>query len=330
MKKSFVISLLLGILLTLGIFGFFWSGLTSIISEIKLRFILLAFALYFLTILLWAERWKIFLKDISVGLSDIIPVLMIGVAVNNLTPLARVGGEPVRAYVLKIKSKIRFTKGIASALSELVSEFISQILIVAISLPILFTIQASTWILVSFGFFTFIYLLGGALLIGIQDETRMKKLFTWLSYKFRKFSVMRARISKKFFSFQSALKKNLSDRENLKRSLLLSIGMKIFETLKFYAIFLALRYEVSLLFCFALLAVAIIISVIPATPGSMGVMEGGLISFLILSGIPHGTAAAFVFIDRIITFWIPTATGMVLMHKYGITTKMLSSLLSKK
>lgn len=331
MKKGFLFSVLFGIILMIAIFTIFWNSLILTFSNIELKFIIIAIIFYFASILLWAERWKIFIGEENLTVKEIFPVLIAGIAVNNITPFARIGGEPVRAYILKIKAKIKFTKGMASALSELVSEFLSQILIVLISLPILiFSVQTTTWILASFGFFAFVYLLGGLLIIGIQDELKIKRLFIWLSYKFRRFSIMRARISKKFFSFQSALKTNLSNTSNLKRSFILSLGMKVLEALKIYAIFLALRYEITLLMCFVILSVAIIISVIPATPGSMGVMEGGLISFLILSGIPHGVAAAFVLIDRIITFWLPTMAGMILIHRYGITTKMLSAIMSRK
>ncbi|HIQ49913.1 MAG TPA: flippase-like domain-containing protein [Nanoarchaeota archaeon] len=330
MKKSFLLSMIFGIVLMMFIFAFFWKDIIPVLNKAELEFVIVAIFFYVLFILIWAERWRIFIEGQKPGIKEIFPVLIAGIAINNLTPLARIGGEPVRAYMLKIIAKIKFTKGMASTLSELVAEFLSQLLIVLISLPILFSLQTAPWLLTCFMFFALIYLLGGLMIINIQDELKIKKLFTWLSFKFRRFSIMRAKISKVFFSFQSALKTNLANKENLKKSLILSLIMKGFEILKIYAIFLALNYEISLLMCFVILSVTIIISVIPATPGSMGIMEGGLISFLIISGIPHGIAAAFVIIDRIITFWIPTIAGIILMHKYGITEKMLSLVISKR
>lgn len=328
MKKSFIFSVILGIALIIAIFSILWKSFVTTFSALNINFVIIAGSFYLITILLWGERWKVFLGE-KISVKDVFPVIIAGIAVNNITPFARIGGEPVRAYLLKIKTKIKFSKAIAAAVAELVSEFISQITIVLISFPaVVFSFKA-TWLIASFGFFAFIYVIVGLVLIGIQDEIKMKRFFIWLSHKFRRFSIIRERITAKFFSFQSKLKTNLSNITNLKKSVFLSLSMKFFEVLKNYTIFLALNYKISFLMCFVILAISLIISVIPATPGSMGIMEGGIISFLILSGIPQGVAASFVFIDRLITFWLPTIIGLILIHKYGVTGKVIS-FISKK
>ena len=57
---------------------------------------------------------------------------------------------------------------------------------------------------------------------------------------------------------------------------------------------------------------------IPATPGSLGIFEGGLISAFILIGIPAQIAGAAIFLERLIWFWGITLIGGMLGIRYGI------------
>jgi len=50
----------------------------------------------------WTWRWSINIKSvgISVKKKHVFPILMVGLAINNLTPSARGSGEPIRGYIL--------------------------------------------------------------------------------------------------------------------------------------------------------------------------------------------------------------------------------------
>lgn len=54
------------------------------------------------TYLLYTWRWKIVnsIADINVSFKNLFSIVMVGLAVNNITPSGRGVGEPVRAYIL--------------------------------------------------------------------------------------------------------------------------------------------------------------------------------------------------------------------------------------
>ena len=80
-------------------------GIDQVIEALKLaklEFIGIAIALQIFTYYLYTLRWKILnnLADMDVGIKKLLPMVLVGLAVNNITPSGRGGGEPVRAYIL--------------------------------------------------------------------------------------------------------------------------------------------------------------------------------------------------------------------------------------
>ena len=83
----------------------YFVGIDNVIDALKIakmEFIVLAIATQIFTYYLYTLRWKILnnLADIDVGIKKLLPIVLVGLAVNNITPSGRGGGEPVRAYIL--------------------------------------------------------------------------------------------------------------------------------------------------------------------------------------------------------------------------------------
>ncbi len=305
---------------------FFWNELVFALSKTNFLYLFLAFLVYVFVLMLWCVRWRIFIKK-RISVAELMPILLAGISVNCLTPLAKAGGEPVRAYILKVKTGLSFSESMASTLSELVTEFLSQLLLVLLSFPlILLFFSLPPWAVAGYCAFVLIYVAIALGIIALQDEMKINRLFTWLSFKSKRFSVSRARIAKKFFAFQSSFKNSLKDKKKLAQGVCISIVSKILEALKLVIIFWALGERISILTALIIIAFALIIASIPATPGSLGIMEGGLVSFLIILGIPRGAAAAAVLIDRVITFWLPLLFGALSLYRYGISLKLVKRL----
>lgn len=325
MKKT-LISFFGGLGIIAWIFYLSWNELILALKRAELCFIFTAFLLYILVILLWAIRWKVYIEK-NTSIKELLPIIFAGIAVNAVTPLARAGGEPVRAYLLKLRKKLTFSESMASALSELVAEFLSQLVIVILSFPIvLLLFHLPLWMILAYGFFVFLYSAIGMGIISIQDEMKINKFFTWLSFKSKKFSVMRARIAKRFFAFQIKFKKSIENKRKLAITLFLSLFSKFLEALKLVFIFYSLGKPISILTAFVIIALALVLSSIPSTPGSLGILEGGIVSFLIFIGIPSGVAVGVVLIDRVITFWIPLLIGTLILYHYGISLKIAETL----
>jgi len=139
-KKSgvaLVVSLFIGI----AVFFYFWFRLGSdaflhITENIKFGYIILFFLFSFAGFLLLTWRAKIILnaykKKISFFL--LLKQLIAGYAISYITPVARLGGEPVRIYMLKKEAGIDYKTASASILMDKFVEIIGLIIFIIIGI----------------------------------------------------------------------------------------------------------------------------------------------------------------------------------------------------
>jgi len=319
--RKFALSFAIGILASLCVFVYLWNDLLAALSHVNLLYLPLVFAMFFLTTLLWCARWKLFLGR-EIGIKNLFSAVLVGMAVNALTPFARVGGEPVRAYILRTNSRIPFREALASAIAELLPEVISQIIVVVASFSIiayLFSIPA--WMKTALAVVAFLYALVFLGVAGFLDERRIKKFFTYLSFKSSRFSKMRKRVTRYVFAFQREFKKTLRKRGIFTKAVFLSLLSKFLEVVRIFLIYRALGYEITLGTAFLLLGLAIVLASIPSTPGSLGVLEGGMVYALLFLNFPPGAIGGFLVIDRLVTFWVPLLLGLFIGYRYGVSVR---------
>lgn len=109
MKYKPVILLIIGIGILIGIILFIGVGnIESAITLANPWYLLFAVVLQFVVYGLWTWRWSINVKTVGINVKKLhlFPMLMVELAVNNLTPSARGGGEPIRGYILSKIFKI--------------------------------------------------------------------------------------------------------------------------------------------------------------------------------------------------------------------------------
>jgi uncharacterized protein (TIRG00374 family) len=58
-----------------------------------------------------------------------------------------------------------------------------------------------------------------------------------------------------------------------------------------------------------------LLAAIPATPGSIGIVEGGLVGAFTALGLPSGVAITIVILYRTVESWLPTAAGIPVLFK---------------
>jgi len=128
MKKIifFIISALIGLALFVGVI---WKvGLNQILQTINyfsiskwFVILLLSIAQFYVTL----YRWKIVLKSqgFNVPLIKLLASKLVGFSVDYMTPSPNVGGEAIRAYVLKKDTGIGFSHGLASVIIDKVMDF---------------------------------------------------------------------------------------------------------------------------------------------------------------------------------------------------------------
>jgi uncharacterized protein (TIRG00374 family) len=63
--------------------------------------------------------------------------------------------------------------------------------------------------------------------------------------------------------------------------------------------------------------VACLVGMIPLLPGGLGAVDGMMILFYSAAGISTSVSAAATVIERLISFWMPTILGLVILPHYG-------------
>ncbi len=65
-------------------------------------YVVLAFLIQFCSSVFWTERWSINIRVVNIKIKKLtlLPILLVGMAVNNITPSARGGGGTSKGYIL--------------------------------------------------------------------------------------------------------------------------------------------------------------------------------------------------------------------------------------
>jgi uncharacterized protein (TIRG00374 family) len=88
-----------------------------------------------------AASWMLTLPEAKPGprwLFRLWRVLMVGAAIESVTPLGSLGGDPVKAILLKRHYAIRYTHASASLVLHRMSDLFAQILFIAVGLALLY------------------------------------------------------------------------------------------------------------------------------------------------------------------------------------------------
>ena len=320
---STMVLFLVGFLLFVGIF--YSIGISEIISQIKninILYFSISFLFVFSTIIFWSLRWRTFINiGYKVPLTDVIKILLVGISANNLTPMAKFGGEPLRAYLLRKIDNVPIETSLATILSDLTIEFIVSIVFVIIStLLLFFKINPPIWISIILIIFLLLSFLGICGMIGIYSGKKfINKIILWLGRRSRRIKKREVKILSKYEEFQIIFKKIMKNKRIFSESVLWSILMKASDILKFVFIFLSLGYKIDLITIIIIIGIGIMLRSIPATPGALGILEGGWISAFVIMSIPIEIAASVVFLERLLWFWFLTATGGIIGTKYSIS-----------
>lgn len=326
MKSKIVktaVPLLVGLvvfLLTLNFVGF--GEIAESLSGINIYYYLLAVVAIFISICMWTLRWWEFIRGegYDVPFFDVLRSLTVGLAVNNLTPFAKCGGEPVRAYILKMKTGMKMRDSFATVLAELTIFLIATVSVVLLSLLLItFVMKPPAWLMIIIVPFFLLVALGLFGIFGIySDKKIIIRLLSWFGRKIKRLRPYQEKLIKRYKDFQKTFRNCLKMKKVMLKALIYTAIGKSFAFVKFCLIFKALGYGISPLKIIIFMGVSLIILSIPSTPGSLGVYEGGATSAFVLLGVPAGTAATVVFLDRLIWFWLITLIGGSLGTYYGV------------
>ena len=325
-KKVFVF-LFFGLAIMIAMLYFI--GIDEVIRALELSnlwFVLLAIVLQIFTYFLYTWRWSIINKtaDMNLGIRKLIPMVLVSLAVNNITPSGRGGGEPVRAYLLAKAGHYKFEDTFATVIADRALDtfpFVILAILTIIGIIISFSLDITliAFLVICVGAITAAVIL---LLYVCINEAFGVKLTSWIIRIVRKFyknfnEDTEKRIVDAVIAFQARMNALLREKDILYYALPLSFIIWIFEILRVYVVFLAFGANVSPVLIGEVFILASFVGMIPLLPGGLGAVDGIMILFYASAGITASISAAATVVERLISFWMTTFIGLIFLLKYG-------------
>ncbi len=261
-------------------------------------YILLALGIYYINALIYALREYIAIKGFGkhAKYSEILKAYVSSLFVNNITPMARTGGEALRILWYNQRCKIPKSTATAAIIYERASEGpIIGILAVLAAATYHFTTVSIAIIALA--------VIGGIALMARSDL--LLKAVERLS---------KERLDEKT---KAVLSKNLRFGRTAVAVTALSAVVWAIEVTRIWAELMAVREGIRITVALTVTVANVLLGIIGVTPGGVGIIEGGLAGTLIGLGFSGGDALKFVAIERSISFVISSIVGFIVMSVYG-------------
>lgn len=304
-------------------------GIHNVINTLKnadLTLIAVAIAIQVITYFLYTLRWKIINKsvDIDVGFKSLFPIIMVGLAVNNITPSGRGGGEPVRAYILSREYDYDLKDTFATVVADRMLDTFPFVVLSAITIvAMLFYFPIPTWLIVVLVLAVIGILAILAILIYLcinpDFGVRIEALVFKLTNRFYKKGSdnLKSLIHENISGFQATMRMLMSNKRILAYTIPLSFLIWISEILRVYIVFLAFGATLNFVVIGMVFILASLVGMIPLLPGGLGATDGLMIGFYSKAGASVSLVAPVTLIERLISFWMATIIGLVILPHYG-------------
>ena len=322
--------LLLGISILILVIMLWFVGIDKVLDALKianLGIIALAVATQVFTYFLYTLRWEILnkLADMDIGIKKLLPIVLVGLAINNITPSGRGGGEPVRAYLLsKSDEKYHFEDSLATVIADRALDTFPFVVLAAItiaSMVLFFNFDLWLIVVMVLAVIAIIAILIMLIYMCINPNFG-QRVDGWIVGLVRRFykgnsEKLENQIHESILGFQETMLMLMSNKRGLVYTLTLSFIIWFFEIFRVYLVFLAFGANVNPIIIGEVFIVASLVGMIPLLPGGLGAVDGLMILFYSAAGISASVSAAATVIERLISFWMTTIIGLVIMPYYG-------------
>ncbi|MBU7013983.1 MAG: flippase-like domain-containing protein [Theionarchaea archaeon] len=290
----------------------------DLLSEADFKFVAAAVGCQVMALLLWSWRWKILLHPFHVApLRRCLSGILIGTFFNNITPIAKAGGEPFRAYYLGEKEEVRFEDTFATVAMDRIMESL-PFLIVFVGSVVYVTFHHGTSgemiIVVGFALFLNILLLAGVLYLSYNLGAAKRLIFMFFGLVGRfsnRLEKYESAVEEAVERYHGAIKMLFSHQTRLFASFCISSVFWLLLILRNYLVVLALGYEVEFSVIVVIQTVSTLVGIIPILPGGLGSTDGIMIFLYLSFGFPAAAAVSASLLDRFISYWMVTTLGAV-------------------
>jgi uncharacterized protein (TIRG00374 family) len=270
------------------------------------RYLLPAIAVYFAGVYFRALRWRTLLRPVKpLRPGALFPIVVIGYMANNVLP-ARIG-EFVRAYLLAWRHDVGKSATLATIAIERIFDGLTMILFILVA-ALLVALNQQIQMIAALGAALFCGLLLGLVALGALPRLQVRlhaALVRLLPDR------LAGRLERIVFGFVSGLGA-LRSRADLARVVATSLAAWLCEAGMYLIIGAA--FDLGMIWPVALLttAVANLFTLLPSSPGYVGIFEAGVLAVLVgLLGAPEAVALSYAIVLHA-ALWLPvTLLGFV-------------------
>lgn len=324
-KRNIFFLLLFGILVVVVMV---WIvGPEEIMSAVKSAdpfYIALAVISQFATLALLTIRWGLIINslDIEVPKRELFPMLLVGMMINNITPSGRGGGEPVRAYMLSRSSESSVESAFATVIVDraldtfpmlflAIITIISMIFFFELNIGVIIALVTSVVVITSL-FLIFMYM--------CINEAAGEKIVLWavkIVRKFKDYDNLEEKALEALGNFQYSFKLMIKDKKLGVYGILISCASWALEIIRVYLVFCAFGVNASIIIIAEVFIISCLLGIIPLLPGGLGTVDGTMVLLYSAAGITSSISAAVTVIERLISFWMVTALGVICLPLFG-------------
>lgn len=328
--KLLAISLAIGIIVTFLIgFAVGLDDIINVLQNAKPEYFILSLMFHLLVLTCITTRWKVIIDStgLKIKFKKLFLITLAGTALSNITPSSRMGGEPVRAYLLNKEAKTTTKTSLATIITDRIFDGIAFIIMsLFIILLILKELNLPIWIisLLIISFIISIITIILMIFISTNKKTTQKlskwflRNFKWLIKRFKSLEDFDKKFLKESDLYSDLARKTMKKQKIWLSGIIMTLLVWLFDALRTYFIFMALGIEVPLTLILTVIVIAALIGAIPLFPGGLGLMESAMIIIYSSSGITLAIAGMSTVLDRLISFWITTFTGLTAAYYLGI------------
>lgn len=309
------------------------SGITDVFTALqkaKWIYLVIGIALQLISMFFWSLRWNTLLKLVDINISTLLAykIILISTFVNNITPAAKTGGEPIRAYLAMKNGKGKIEDGLATvALDRLLDSlvFILLIIIVITNMIIEWRIPIRLGLILILSILIMLFLASIMILISFHANHGryiLEKIGSIIGIFSKKWKdKFLKELEKRLMKYQGAMKHMATNRSQITKASFFSVTSTTIWIFGGYFSFMSVINGIGFIKIVSIIMAGTLVGMAPLLPGGLGPTEAVNTLLFVALGIGAGTATAGVLAMRFVTFWVPTGIGLLMSIYLGLNRK---------
>jgi len=296
------------------------KGFVRRIGTLSPGYLLLALCVEICFMLLGTLRWSIIIRAQGGRIPrELLAISFSGAFLNNITPVSRTGGEPVRAYMLSRANGTTFEEAMATVVADRVFDMVPFVLICLVSFALITAFGVAPGPLVLglmlLGLVAAAVLSTILIVASLRKEAGVKLVLLVVGRlepfvrRFRPGHDIKAGTLQVLERFYRGTRSIAGRRSVLARGTLISFILWLTIILRLKIVFLSVGSDLPLIIVNVVAVASTFSGFAPLLPGGLGATEATMIALFVGFGTPNDVAATAVLVDRVVSYWFVTAIG---------------------